>query len=78
MAVDELGENHEGGLGLPWLSRLDSDKRSDEASGQQPKMGGSGVGVEDRRWLRPEQRRPWRWRRSGEGSKPMAGKAARR
>ena len=56
LAVDELGENHEGGLGLPCMPRLESDKRSDEASGQQPKMAGSGVGVEDRRWLRPEQR----------------------
>ena len=38
LAVDELGENPEGGLELPWLPRLGSDKRSDEASGQQPKM----------------------------------------
>ena len=40
LAVDELGENPEGGLELPWLPRLGSDKRSNEASGQQPKMAG--------------------------------------
>ena len=65
-------------LGFPGCRVLAVTRGVTKPARQQPKMAGSGVGVEDRRWLRPEQRRPWRRRRSGEGSKPMAGKAARR
>ena len=73
-----LAKTTKAALGFPGCRVLAVTRGATRPAGQQPKMAGSGVGVEDRRWLRPEQRRPWRRRRYGEGSKPMAGKAARR